>query len=145
MAKKRIAHKISLEMETSAGVFTKLANVKKIGDPGKSRDAVEMICMDQTVEQSFPSPTLKLGDATLQLYWDDGDANHQLIDASIDTAPVYTSELDLPQFRLVFPFATPITKTFRGWLKELGEVSYEVKNEVMRDITIHVNTIPVRS
>lgn len=139
-ARKRIAHKIELHVDG-----TKLANVKKIGDPGKSRDAVEMISMDQEVEQSFPSPTLKLGDATLQLYWDDGDANHQLIDTMIDTEPDYTVVTDLPQFSLVFPFSTPITKTFHGWLKELGETSYEVKSEVMRDITIHVNTIPARS
>lgn len=140
MAKKRIAHRIGLLYD---GV--KIANVKKIGDPGMSRDAVEMICMDQEVEQSFPAPTLKLGDATLQLYWDDADANHQMIESKIITLPEYELVTDLPVISLVFPFSTPITKSFHGWLKEIGEAPYEVKNEVMRDITIHVNTLPTRA
>ena len=144
-ATKRIAHKIELFWDEAGGTnFEKLCNIKKITGVGFELDEVELTCLDDDVDQSAPSPVVKLSDVELQLFWDDGSANHQAFEDMICNPPAPAENpTDYPSFQRRFPFATPITKTWHGWLKALPGTEYEVKNDIMRDATINVNTKPV--
>ena len=145
MAKKRIAHKLRLDVDEAGGVnFTQIANIRRIGDPSYAREAVDVTCMDSDIDEGRPSPVLALGDLTLQVYWDEADTDHQrFITMVTGTQPVEAA--NDPAWRITFPFATPIERTIRGWVKELGEAPYEVKGEIVRDVTIHVTAIPANA
>lgn len=143
MAKKRIAHKIEIHVDEAGGTsFTKLLSVKRITDSGLERESVNMDCLDSIIEDNHPSPILKIGDVGLQVFWDEADTDHQRLVTLInaDPQPLIAAR---PAFKIVFNFATPIEKTFRGWVKSLGETPYEVKGEVMRDVVLVVTTKPV--
>lgn len=144
-ARKRIAHKIELFWDEAGGTnFTKLCNIKKITGVGFELEEVDLNCLDVDVDQAGPSPIVKLNDVQLQIFWDDADAEHQLFEGMICNPPEPQSDPTLyPSFQLRFPFTTPITKTWHGWLKSLPGSEYEVKNEIMRDAVIRVNTKPV--
>ncbi len=147
MAKKRIAHKIEFHVDHDEdATFTQIASIRRIGDAGKSRDAVDLTCLADDIDMMEPAPTLTLGDCTLTLFWDEADTTGMmLLEDIIDTLPTGTSAPSVPM-KIVFPFSDgTITKTFNGWVKELGEASYEVKGEVTRDVTIHLTSIPVNS
>jgi len=136
MAKKRIAHKIELYHET-----TKILNLKKIGDPSMSREAVNVDCLDTDISTDLPHPVLVVGDLQCVAYWDEADTNHTAIAGLLTgTQPEIT---DMPDFKIKFPFGKE--RAFKGWVKELGEAPYEVGGEVLRDITIRITSLPVTS
>lgn len=144
-AQKRIAHKIEFHWDRTGGIdFTKLCNIKKINSVPLELEAVNLLCMDDDVDQDAPSPVLKVGDVQLQLFWDIADADHQAFEDMLGNPPLpQTDPTNYPRFQIRFPFATPITKTFHGWLKSMPGEEYEVKSDVMRDAVINVNTKPV--
>lgn len=133
MAKKRIAHKTALYVGS-----TKLANVRSIGVPSLSREEVNLNCLDTEVAINLPNPVLDVGDVNFQLYWDEADSDHQSLEALISDPDQPTDIAGCEDFKIVFPFSTPIEKEFKGWIKELGETNYEVGNEVVRDCVITV-------
>ena len=144
-ARKRIAHKIELHWDRAGGNnFTRLCNVKKITGVGFSLDAVDFTCLEDEIMQNAPSPVLNLGDLQLEIYWDDGDADHQAFEDMVCNPPEPQSDpTNYPAFQIRLPFATPIAKTFHGWLKDLPGSEYEVKTEIMRQAVVNVNTKPV--
>lgn len=144
-AKKRIAHKITLEVDEAGGVnFTKLCNIKIVTDPSLSREVVNVDCQDTEIEENRPGPVLQIGDLGIEIFWDEADVDHQRLVTMITGAQPETRDDD-PSWRMTFPFATPIQKIFRGWLMELGEGTYEVKNEVMKSAKVKVTHVPVIS
>lgn len=137
MAKKRVAHKIEYRVDhDSDTTFTKIASVKRIVDPSKTRDPVDVTDLDDDIEVGEPSPVVKLGDLKLQLYWDEADTAGQGLLEDLHASAAIVNH------QIYFPFTTPITKQMAGWVKELGEATYEVKGEVMREVTIHVTSMP---
>jgi len=145
MAIKRVAHKIEYHLEQIAvpDAFTQIANVKAINDHELSRDEVDVTTLADDVEDVLPHPILNLGELKLTLFWDEANLTTQgLLEDSVETAPpTYT---DFAKHKLVFPFADgTVTKIYEGWIMSLGEVVYDIGNEVTRDVTIQVTAIPV--
>jgi hypothetical protein len=140
MTKKRIAHKIELWVDDDLDTtFEQIAQIKKIGYPKRSREAVDMTCMESDIADNQPSPVLDVGDVPFTVFWDEADVDHLRLDALVDSGAIV-------KFKVVFPFADgTITKTFDAWVKEMGETPYEVKNEVMRDGILTLTTKPVTS
>jgi len=151
---KRIAHKIVYAVETTIGsdpAYTAIANIKAINDHELSRDNVDVTCLANTVGSLWPHPILKVGEIKLTLFWDEADTATQGKLAAymeVDPQPANTAQL---QHQIYFPFGGgtfaskltgDITKTYTGWIKTLGETVYEVGNEVTRDVTIKITSIP---
>lgn len=140
MAKKRVAHKAELWVDhDNDDTFTKIAGVRALADPSLTREAVDVTDLDDTIEQGLPSPTLKVGDITFTLFWDEADTAGQGLIEDLVTAATPDEDVKF-QLRLLFPDGT-INKEFTGWVKELGAVNYEVKTEVTREAMIHVNSL----
>lgn len=144
MAKKRIAAKIDLKVDVLGGTtYVKLASVKSISDPALTREEVEMTCMDSTFDDYRPSPVLNVGELSLELYWDEADTGHLALVDLVETDPG-SDPSSYPTWQLIFNFADGvITKEFAGFLRELGEASYEVKGEVMRTAVLRPTTMIV--
>ena len=144
MSKKRIAHKIEIHIDETGGTtYTKIGGVKSIGDPGLSREAVDLLCMDSDVSADFASPVLTLGDCNFDLFWDEEDADQQRLVTEM-TGAQHTDVADLPSFKIVFNNYTPARKMeFKGWVKDLSQAPHEVKGEVIKPVVINVNSVPV--
>ena len=138
MTKKRIAHNITLHVDhNNDGTFTKFANIKQITDPSKSRDAIDVTCLEDDVEQSEPSPVLKIGDLKFTLFWCDDDAD---LVGSVDGMIDGGSPTVNWQIRIPYPTGQ-VTREIEGWLKEAGEIDYSVKSEITRDVVVCVTGI----
>ena len=129
-----VGTKYSVDHDDNAS-FTDIGGVSAIVDPGLSREAVEVTDLDDTVGQNLPSPVLEVGDLKLTVFWDEADtAGQGLLE---DLLVAGTTSID---HQITLPLASgTITKTYSGWVKELGEVNYEVKGVVSREVTIECN------
>ena len=144
MAKKRVSHKIQLYVDPAGGTdFQLVSNIKSISYPGFSTDEIDVTYLDDDIVRYLPSPTGELGDLGLGVFWDEADVtDHQRL-TTIAESQADPDPENQPHWAIVFNFATPIARTMHGFIMELGDVSYEVKTEVTRDVVITTTTRPV--
>ena len=137
---KRVAHDVEYHIDIAGGTsFTEVACIKTIEDAGQTRTKVDMTCMSDSVMQNLAAPILEMGDIKLTLFWDEADATSQgLLEDAIEQT--YTT---VPNHKIVFNFPLgDVTKTFLGFVTEMGPVQYDVGSEVTRDVTISTSVIP---
>jgi len=143
MATKRVAHKITL---TANAVL--LGGVRSLSGPGHSRDIIDVTDLDADITVPWPSPVLELGECTFTLFWDREDtAGHVALELLLTDPLAAGSDprTKIKTFIITFPFGLVPKQTFSGWIKDAGALSFEVKGEVTRDLTVQVTSIPVDS
>ena len=134
---KRIAAKVALEIDVADdGNWVTMGGVQTIIDASRSNDEVDMTDMDDTIDQMYPAPITSQGDFSLTLFWDEVDTDQASLYTLVDSKAIVP-------MRIVFNSFSPVkTKTFQGWVKEVGETDYTVKQEVVKTCLLHSMEVP---
>ena len=145
MAVKRIAKDIELHVDQigDEANFDKVANIMSVTDPSLERDAVNMTCLDDDIQNDAPSPVLRVGEVNLSLYWDEADDD---VTGQRILEKLLVNNYEAAKFRITCNFTdTPITKTYEGFIQSLGEVNYEQGGvPVQRDCVLNITSVATR-
>ena len=139
MATKKAGHGAKVYVDHDEDLtYTKIDNVVKITPPTPTRDEVDMTVLESTVMEPDPADPPDMGEFSFDFNWHPTDTNHELLDT------LFNSGAKVP-WRVEFPFATPVTDTFTGWVKNLTPGDLESKTAIRRTCTVRVTSAITRA
>jgi hypothetical protein len=120
---------------------TAVACLRKVTPPEDARDEVDATCIGDAFEDFLDTPLKKAGMVTLDLVWQPGAVNSELIDTAFNqaspSARVVTWAIE---YRM---FSTIRIATFTGFIKSLKPLTLENKVVVGRTVEIRQKTAVV--
>ena len=131
---KQIGHGSELWVDHDAdATFTQLANVLKITPPPATRDDVDMTTLESELMEFEPSDPPDFGELSCEIHWHPGQANSDIPDT------LFAARTKC-NWKIVFPFSTPVNKTFQGWVKSLTPADLASKEAIRRTIVIRLTS-----
>lgn len=130
---RKLANKVAL---TLAG--TTIAGIRKIGAPAKARDEVDVTCIGDALEQFIDNEIQKAGQLKLDLIWQPGDTNCELMDTLIDDSdPANRVGAWVIQWRMFTPIKFD---AFSGYILDLTPPDLDAKGLITRTANIRLTT-----
>lgn len=110
--------------------FTKIGLMKDVTPPPRERKGADDTELDAELETEAPGVEA-LSEFTFNQFYHAGSTNQQIIDTLFDAG-----EDGIVNWQIVYPYSTPVTKQFPGWVKKVAEETV-VKDSVMsREVTV---------
>lgn len=131
MPEKRIGKGAKVEVDHDSNLtYTKIGLMKDITPPPRSKQGVDDTELDADLMTETPGIE-EVSEFTFNQFYHAGDSDMQMIDDLFDEG------VDgIVSWRITYPYSTPVTKTFDGWVKSLTEGQI-VKDQVMsREVTV---------
>lgn len=105
--------------------------------PARKRARIGKTSLDDTLA-TFAAGIEQESEFQFTQYWHPTDTQH----ASIDT--LFGSKAEV-EWQVVYPFATPITDEFEGWVSDLEPQQIAVDGMITRRVTIQRTTATTRT
>ncbi|GAA4442932.1 phage tail tube protein [Bremerella cremea] len=140
MSEKRIGKGAKVEVDHDGNLtYTKIGLMKDITPPGRSRAGADDTELDADLMTEFPGIE-EVSEFTFTQFWHAGDSNHEMIDDLFDEG-----EDGIVSWRITYPYSTPVTDTFSGWVKNITPAQI-VKEDIMsRQVTVSRTSAITRS
>lgn len=132
-----LGSKVTIEMGDGAQpeVFTKVANVKNIGGPGMSRDAINTTAHGDTAMRKM-ADMIDAGEVPLEIQWDPADATHD------ETNGLYGAFIDGENHNFKIKFGAAATMEFAGFVSGF-EFGAEAEGGLLTaNVTITIDGLP---
>jgi len=138
MADRQIAKGIICNYDVNGDltVDDTIGEIRNLTPPPKSADTVDVTIVGDEVEQLYPAETDNAGEYTFEQIWHISDTNHELLDTAFNTRD--TTKLYL--WNIIFPFTTPKTQQFSGWVKSLTPSQVDAKGVFSRTCVIQLTS-----
>lgn len=105
--------------------------------PARKRARIGQTSLDDTLE-TFAAGIESASEFQFTQYWHPTDTVHASLDTLFGAKTVV-------EFQVVYPFATPITDEFEGWVSDLEPQQISVDGMIMRRVTIQRNSAITRT
>lgn len=128
---------IKVDEDDSGSVFTTCTIVMDVTPAARKRARINKTSLDDTLA-TFAAGIEEHSEFTFMQYWHPTDTQH----ASIDT--LFGSKAEVI-WQIVYPFSTPITDQFDGWVSDLEPQQINVDGMIMRRVTIQRTTAITRT
>ena len=137
MADKTIANGTLLKYDEDGNGtgHSTIGEITNITPPGRTRDDVDVTDVADTFVEYEPSIP-DYGELTFEQLWHAGDSNHELIDTAFANAPAAR----LYEWQIVYPYSTPVTDEFTGYVKAISPTSIGPKDSIKRTVTIKLTS-----
>ncbi len=138
MPRKRLGHKIVFKLDGTA-----IACIRNLTPPEKSRDEVDTTCIDDDLQEYLDTDPPNQGMLKLDLVWEPGDTNSELLDTLFDEADPAERE---GAFEIDWTMFSPLpTDAFSGRILKLTPATVESKSVISRTVEIRLTTKITRS
>lgn len=128
---------VKVDEDDSGSTFTTCTVVVDVSPPSRVRAGVDQTSLDDTLETEAPGIEQK-SEFKFKQFWHPTDTQH----ASIDT--LFDSKAQVI-WNIVYPFATPITDQFEGWVSGLEPETITAGGMIMRTVTVKRMTAITRT
>ncbi len=137
MATKTIANGILLKYDEDGDSLshTTIGEITNITPPNQTRDDVDVTDTEDTFVNYLPTIP-DHGEMSFEQLWHAGDTNHELIDTGFTNATAAAAY----EWQIVYPYATPVTDEFTGYVKSIGPSSVGPKDSIKRTVTIKLTS-----
>ncbi len=133
MPRKRLGHKAVIKLDGTA-----IGCVRGFTPPEKSRDEVEVTCLGDSVQEYLDADPPNAGMLKLDVVWEPGDINSQLIDTLFDDPDAEDRE---GAFTIEWAMFSPlVTDTFSGRVLKLTPTEVKQKDVIARSVEIRLTT-----
>jgi hypothetical protein len=132
-----LGSKVTIEMGSLATpeVFTKVANVKNIGGPGMSRDAIDTTSHGDDAKHKM-ADMIDAGEVPLEIQWDPAEATHD------ESTGLYGAFNDGLNRNFKIKFGTAATLSFAGFVSGF-EFGAEAEGGLLTaNVTITIDGLP---
>lgn len=138
MPRKRLGHKPVFKLDGAA-----LGCIRNITPPEKSRGEVDATCIDDDIEEFLDTDPPNQGMLKLDLVWEPGDTNSELLDTLFDDTDPDDRE---GAFAMEWAMFSPlVTDTFSGRILKLTPATVESKQVISRQVEIRLTTAVTRT
>lgn len=138
MPARKLASKVVLKLAGTA-----IAGIRKIGAPAKARDEVDVTCIGDALEQFIDNEIQKAGQLKLDLVWQPGDTNSELLDTLIDsTDPAARVAAWVIEWRMFTPIKFD---AFSGYVLDLTPPDLDAKGLITRTANVRLTTAITRT
>ncbi len=122
---------------TQAGTYATIGLRTSIDGPKPTKEKIDATHHDSTVVDYRPAAIPDLGELALNVWWDPGDATHQLIDSWV------TGATPTVWFHLVFVDAKGTTAEFQGFVSGFEKGGMEPNTGLLTGaVTIVLKSVP---
>lgn len=138
MPRKRLGHKIVIKLDGTA-----IGCLRKVTPPEKSREEVDVTCLGDAIMEYMDSDPPDQGILKLDVVWEPGDTNSELIDTLFDNADADSRE---GAFVIEYTMFSPlVTDTFSGRILKVTPADVESKAMIARTLEVRLTTKPTRN
>lgn len=131
---KQIGHGAQLWVDDDDdATYTELGSIVKITPPAKTRDDVDMTTLDSDLMEYDPSDPPDVGELSVEIHWHPGQTNSEILDDLFDAKTKVN-------WKIVYPFATPVNHVFEGWVKSLTPADLASKESIRRTAVIRLTS-----
>ncbi|MFO0939827.1 MAG: hypothetical protein U0930_03590 [Pirellulales bacterium] len=117
---------------------TTIAGIRKIGAPAKAREEIDVTCIGDALEQFLDNEIQKAGQLKLDLIWQPGDTNCELLDTLIDDSAAGNR---VGAWVIQWRMFTPIKfDAFSGFVLDLTPPELDAKGLITRTANIRLTT-----
>lgn len=124
MATKKVALGSLVKVAETGSAFTTIGLTRTITPPARIRAKVDGTVLADTLATNEPGIEEHSEFEVLQ-FWEPGDTNHEIIDTLFGSS----AKVD---WQVVYPFDTPVTDEFEGWVSDMEPEPLEVGNIIGR-------------
>lgn len=119
---------VKVDEDDSGSVFTTCTILMETTPPKRERELVDATALDDTL-QTYSPGNEKHSEFSFTQYWHPTDTQH----ASIDTL---FGAKTLVLWNIVYPFSSPVTDSFEGFVSALEPASIKHNEHISRKVTI---------
>jgi len=116
---------------------TVISLINLITPPTKSREKIDATALSDSARFSIGSDPPDHGELVVEQWWQDGDANHELLDSDFDANTNTTWSIVLANVNR--------TWTFSAWVMNVAPEQVIGTSAYKRAITFAITSIPTRS
>jgi hypothetical protein len=133
MPRKRLGHKAVIKLDGTA-----IGCVRGFTPPEKARDEVDVTCFGESLQEFVDADPPNVGMLKLDVVWEPGDTNSELIDTLFDDTDPDNRE---GAFTIEWAMFTPlVTDTFSGRILKITPVEVKQKDLIARTLEIRLTT-----
>lgn len=138
MPRKRLGHKAVVKLDGTA-----IACLRNFTPPAKTREEVEATCFGDAIENYLDSDPPDVGMLSMELVWEPGDTNSELLDTLFDATDPADRE---GAFTIEWTMFSPlVTDAFSGRILNLTPAQVESKTLMTRSVEIRLTTAITRT
>ena len=143
MATKTLGNGIVLKYDEDGDTLshTAIGEIVNIELPAQTCDDIDVTDLDSTIVEYLPSDVDDMGEVSFTQLWHAGDTVHE----HIDTAFANRSTANTYQWQIVYPYSTPVTDQFTGYVKSKGGESAGPRDSIKRRVTIKLTSAITRT
>ena len=142
--KKKLGHRNVVKVDGVA-----VGCLRKFTPPEKSREEVDVTCIGDAIQDHLDADPQTAGMLKLDLVWEPGNVNSQLLDTLIDAADMDDRDavftIEWRAFVPVVPGTGFKVDTFTGRILKLTPAEVESKSVISRQVEIRLTTPIVRT
>lgn len=138
--KKKLGHKNVVKVDGTA-----IACLRKFTPPEKARDEVDVTCLGDSIEEFLDADPPKAGMLKLELVWEPGAVNSDLLDTLFDAADADNRDAVFSIEWRAFAATAYKIDTFSGRILKLTPADVESKSVHTRTVEIRLTTAIVRT
>lgn len=138
--KKKLGHKNVVKVNGTA-----IACLRKFTPPEKARDEVDVTCLGEAIEDFLDADPPKAGMLKLDLVWEPGAVNSELLDTLFDAVDVDDRDAVFSIEWKAFAATGYKIDTFSGRILKLTPAEVESKTVHSRTVEIRQTTAVVRT
>lgn len=128
---------VKVDEDDTGSTFTTCTVVMEVTPPKRSREKVDVTSLDDTLATYAPGIETH-SEFKFKQFWHPTDTQH----TSIDT--LFGSKAQVI-WNIVYPFASPITDQFEGWVSDIEPETITTNGTISRTVTIQRCTAITRT
>ena len=139
MATKQIAlgTLVKVDENDDGNSHTTMTVVMDSTPPARKRARIDKTSLDDTLA-TFAAGIEQHSEFQFTQYWHPGDTVHQHVDT------LFGAKTEV-EWQIVYPFGTPVTDEFEGWVSDLEPQQLTVDGMITRRVTIQRTTATTRT
>ena len=128
---------VKVDEDDNGTTHTTLTVVMDATPPPRTRQRVDQTSLDDTLATDAPGIEDK-SDFVFTQYWHPGDTVHQHVDTLFGAKTIV-------EWQIVYPFGTPVTDEFEGWVASIEPQQIGVATMISRRVTVHRTSATTRT
>lgn len=124
---------VKVDDDDSGTVFTTVGEVVTVTPSGRERELVDDTALADTLATYSPMAIETFASFTFRQFAHYADTNHAIIDTLFAAA---TATLRKVLWQLVYPYPTPVTDQFEGWVSNISPEEIARDGIISRTVTV---------